>query len=119
MSLEHGRFWCWLNGIKAVCYSRKKMFSVYGASGIVLNPDDFLHIFGIVPKPGEAMLLDNRDWTDTCPKCGREMESVDLDPEIVLLCPHRCTIKEAYYFGVPNHARIITRKTLEENPRTT
>ncbi len=68
----------------------------------------FTDIFGegAAPKPGEALLLDAKDWPSHCPECGIAMDNdgVMLHP----LCGHDA---DGPY---PEHARIITRKTLEE-----
>jgi len=121
--LPQGVFWCWYYDKKYVCFldrephevelrdkmgARTGKFRWFAASEKSVTAALFLHIFGIVPKPGEALKLDNcGDWVYHCPRCGKPYVE-DEQSGLVGLCCDDIDYRHSSY-----HAAVWKRKTLE------
>ena len=103
MSLPAGVFWCWTDNLTTDIWLSTAHPMSRKATGISLvGKGLFLRIFGVVPKPGEALKLDDRYREWTCCECG-EVHDAACEKSS---CGKRRTDE-------PLHARILDRKPLE------
>ena len=111
--MNPGTFWCWLDPDygneepPVVCLWRKAEAPHHGtevADVEALMVPTFKGIFGIVPKAGEALLLNNADWAYFCPACGIQRGHKACG--LYLEC--NAAVNAVY------HPRVITRKPLSQ-----
>ena len=98
MTLPTGQFWCWRGVEDFVQMGTNEPFVGCSFPNIgSLRKHGFSHTFGdgSVPEPGEALLLDA------------------LQVDVPCNC-ERCVEKRGGF--APRHARIVTRKPLEDKP---
>lgn len=115
MSLEKGRFWCWLREETGDVWSSareptERISGEYRGEGCETTAL-FKHKHGTAPDAGQAMLLDNNVREKCCLGCDRVLP---YRPVRGRCCDrtYNFTRRNTYAF----HARIITSKTLEDQP---
>lgn len=122
-AMKPGVFWAWRNGEGMyVKLSSDEPFLV--VAGLATPKDSaapchgmglafFRRIFGIAPRPGEALKLDASAHVGHCPKCHFERQSYSCQKDYgYIWCPN---CKESSPAGEwIYHARILERKALEE-----
>ena len=118
MTLPTGQFWCW----------RDQNFGIQVWSSTITHPrfstDEgeskepdwvFKKKHGVAPLPREALLLNNRCWRPHCPECGKELRITDIGCQEHGQLFH-CASASDYWDKRVWHARIVTRKPLEDKP---
>ena len=127
MTLPNGVFWCWVG--KRSWYDRVwlgtgepsavkngsdldgiEWCNRLGETICSMTADHFLHIFGCVPAPGEALKLDALHTAAHCPNCHVELDMRGDDGCEFAKCP----VCMGHYDACVLHARILDTKTLEE-----
>jgi len=111
MTLPDGQFWCWKFNDESPIYWRAD--DAYGKAHNAercYSDDWWAHIFGVCPKPGEVMLLDNTGAEWQCPDHSPIKMDTDWtdDGQLEWYCP-KCHERAKW---LP--CCIITRKTLED-----
>ena len=117
MSLPQGRFWAFRYDDESPIYIRldepMSPGQAFQGAEHFYDHDWFLHIFGIVPEPGEALLLDTaKEWCGHCPQCAVPLEWVD-DPYERGFYRNGCSCKDVAEDDWPFHTPVIGRKPLK------
>ncbi len=113
MTMPKGQFWAWRTSEESWCIQKATVepesFNLTHAESVDLV-SVFLHIFGVVPEPGQAMKLDARAFERVCSTCAERCVGVPLVPlEGDDTCPH-CG---SPWLDKKWHATILATKSLE------
>ena len=111
MSLPAGVFCCWLDNLTTDIWLSTAHPMSRKATGISLvGKGLFLRIFGVVPKPGEALKLDASRWSRHCQTCRSELNGsgVCRKCNVTRYAPG-VLVSESYC-----HALVLDRKRLED-----
>ena len=113
MTLPTGQFWCWRGVEDFVQMGTNEPFVGCSFPNIgSLRKHGFSHTFGdgSVPEPRDALLLDDRVRVRICHDCHEEIGGqFDAPDDPCPACDSK-NIEDDY------HARIVTRKPLEDKP---
>ena len=110
MTLPTGQFWCWRDDTLVInVWSSSWPPAGRADVGVAHEPVWlFKRKYGVRPLPGEALLLDNEDgFVAHCPDCRVSLLARHNCPE----CKRTIPLKRVLF-----HARIVTRKPLEDKP---
>jgi hypothetical protein len=104
-------FWCWrCETLELVKFSILDFDKVRGPGDFDVMPCAvFQHLFGLLPKPGQALKIDPSVWEAQCPN-GHDLDA-SMRPTYATEEGDRCAECCAL---VVYHARIVSVKNLED-----